>query len=72
MTLYFVAATTDDHQNMDLFVHANTPTEAANHWRLYYIGWDWPDALIVYDPSGVALADQILTWQTIPRTEITL
>jgi hypothetical protein len=57
---------------MDLFVHAKSPQHALIDWKLYYDGWDMPEAAIVYDPTGPALAGSVLTWDAIPRTAFTL
>jgi hypothetical protein len=54
----------------DLFVHADTPSEAGKLWAQHYASDDdWrPKKVQVYDLSQLAICASVMDWDKIPRT----
>jgi hypothetical protein len=71
MALWFIQATDDNGENMDLFAHAKTPIHAAWEWYRHYDGWDVPDKVTCYLlRTAVRGQGGALPWEHIQRTEV--
>ncbi len=68
--LYLVRADTEDGENADLFVRAETPADAIAAWKGHCADQEWPPCR---DPEWVgAIPDQpsqgVIPWATVERT----
>lgn len=61
-----------DHVNFDLFVHADTPSEAGKLYTDYFkLDATWtPRMLKAYDLSQSALCPSVMGWEHIPCTVV--
>lgn len=76
MKLYYIRAEAhtgdaDGPANMDLFVHADAPSNAVKLWGQHYAEWGQPDddKVLVYDVSQLAICESVMDWDHIPCTQ---
>lgn len=74
MALMFIRAVSLKGTRLDLFVHAKTPEQAVDEWKLHYSeARDPPSAVKVYTLCGATCGvGGTIPWAHIPHQEVTL